>query len=74
MVVKVLNRKRNLFFELNDKEMTNLEEWRNSHKCRQETPYYAEEFVFVGTGIGTCATVRCTRCKDKKDITDISCW
>ncbi len=35
-----------------------------------EAPY----IVPHGTGIGTCFTVVCPICGEKKDITDVSCW
>lgn len=35
-----------------------------------EAPY----IVPHGTGVGTCFTVVCPICGEKKDITDISCW
>lgn len=64
----------NLTFSLNDKEMDNLAEWRSKHECLTKRIRHNEKFIFVGTGIGTAVSIKCTACKKKKDLTDSSNW
>ena len=31
-------------------------------------------YILTGTGIGTAIEIKCGKCREKEDITDIECW
>ena len=60
-------------FILSDKEYSLEKAFRAEHykKCNNENCF---QYEITGTEIGTCIKMICPRCKEIKDITDISSW
>ncbi|KAA6446731.1 hypothetical protein [Bacillus swezeyi] len=61
----------NSLHSLSEKEREESDAFREEHwkKCKGNTSY-----LLTGAGIGTRVEVICSKCKIKKDITDISVW
>lgn len=54
-----------------NKEKEDIKNFSAYHykKCKSNS-----EIIIIGTGIGNVIKVRCTKCKEEKDVTDINNW
>ena len=70
---KELERYRNNSLEvLSNKEMSQFKEFKDSHYKSCKTN---DVWVFLShTGIGTVIKLKCPKCGEEVDITDIDCW
>ena len=70
---KELERYRNNSLQvLSDKEMLRFKEFKHSHYKSCET---SDVLVLLSpTGIGTVIKLKCPKCGEEVDITDIDCW
>ena len=57
---------------LSDKEMSQFKEFKHSHykSCKTNDIWV----LLSPTGIGTAITLKCPKCEEKLDITDIDNW
>jgi len=73
-------------FELNEKQKTEIEVWRKSHKCKLRSSDHgikneiyvgaiggAITFCFTPTGLGDCVEAQCA-CGEKINVTDYEEW
>lgn len=58
---------------LSDKEITDSKEFREKHykECGGRLGF---SYIITGTGIGDDIVIRCNKCKEEKNITDVSSW
>ena len=70
---KELERYRNNSLQvLSDKEMSQFKEFKYSH---YKTCGTSDVWIFLSpTGIGTAIKLKCPKCEDEVDITDIDSW
>lgn len=66
-------------FELNEVEEKKWNEFDKIHQstCSQYTGAIGQssvQTIFVVNSIGIDVTVKCTKCKEEKSITDIGAW
>ena len=55
---------------LSDKELAAKKEFQNHHSHANSTFIY----TLTGTGIGTAIKIKCPKCGEEKDITDMDSW
>ncbi|XAK55537.1 hypothetical protein AAHT66_15405 [Bacillus inaquosorum] len=65
------NLRNNSLHTLSEKERNEADAFRHEHwgKCKGSIAY-----LLTGVSMGTAVEVICSKCKTKKDITDISAW
>ena len=72
------NPKRNLTIELNENEQKSYDEFYEAHKgCQKYTGAIGVNNVMIiatGTSMGWMLECECSRCGEKKDITDLNSW
>lgn len=62
--------------ELTDKELQDIDSFKNKHKNCVFTATVGGKFTYIitPTGLGNCIEIRCNACGKQVDITDISNW